>query len=495
MRTHPDFTTVLGHSQDFGYQKTIDQVSAIPPEERSPKDVLLLIQAVLAKNEWHTPSYLKLLEDLPAMIKSLRPHRQMLNLDNTTLDMLLGKAYYQLGEYRLAKPLLEKAQKKLQDPQIDGMIEECSYAALRPPEKETFRERTAKAWAEFAKHSEELHALILDKENRKSQKKAAAILKQILGIAFHEPTFSFGHVAMPWAWVQLNAYSKTQLLQTLYFVRRAPKRATKDWLFYAGHPSGTYADVKEIQAACHGEVYEQVVPEENGQVQIKLYCPDSDKSVGELERNPNGMEVVRTILGSLVQTTLVSEAYFAKGQPPEDARLLEEMPYDLHDRNLANPFTIETLESLEFRRFPTAAEECPDEELMQLERAWRQDFIRGYTVDPKLDPEYEYDMCEVTDWLAGSGAIPGFAVFPHDVPKGQRFQVLAELTAELEKDMRPSYGAVLGYAEGTHFGYLDVLAFDFPSVQTVLRKLLKRHKYPWACWHSFARFDRTIPIF
>ena len=98
MRPYTDLTESMERTQDSSNQKTIARVSAIPPAERTPEDVLQLVQAVLGKNDWHTPQYLRQLEELPDMVKSLRGKRQLLSVDNTTLDALLGKAYYQLGE-------------------------------------------------------------------------------------------------------------------------------------------------------------------------------------------------------------------------------------------------------------------------------------------------------------------------------------------------------------------------------------------------------------
>ena len=496
MRPYTDLTESMERTQDSSNQKTIARVSAIPPAERTPEDVLQLVQAVLGKNDWHTPQYLRQLEELPDMVKSLRGKRQLLSVDNTTLDALLGKAYYQLGEYKQALPLLKKAQQRLMDPWIDGMIEECSYAAPRPAEKETFRVLTAKIWEDFAQQSDHLLDLIQDTENRKSQRQATAILKRILRTAFPEPSFSFGPAkGSTRAWLQIDVFSKTELLAVQYFVRHAPKKAVKGWLLFPGWPTGTRTDLKRILEACHAPVYETVEPEDSGKVRIQLYCPDTDLSIRDLELEPGSLRSVRTLLGSLVQTTFVSSASFVGGPPPEGAMPLEDLPYDLYQRKLIDPYHPEAMEALERHRFPFTVEELPDEQLMRLERGWRQDVLEGYTVDLDLEPDYILDMGEICSRLAGSGAIPGFAVFPLTAPAGRREQILADLNAALEETLKPVSGIVLGYAVGTHFGYLDVLAFDLPAVQGVLKKLLQRQKFSWACWHSFFRFDRTFPLF
>ena len=491
---HPTLKELIQLSKDREYREIIRLLDAIPPMERSTTETFYLAKSIVERYDWPSPPYLEQLQRVPGLIQSIRNDKSFPNT-GIQLDRLQGEALYAMAEYKQALPLLQKVlRREPDDDDTELLIDNCNAAIRHPAEKESFRVRTAKAWTEFAQQNDTIRALLADTENAKSRKKAAAALKRILRNAFPNPSFSVGYVKqMELPWMQIDAFSKTELLQVLYFLRHAPESIQDSWTFYPGWPIATRSELESVQALCRSEVLVKISPEVNGRVVLFLFCPDTDESFIQLGDRVGAMNVSLRILGSMIHSTFVVRAIFLDRRPEGELVPLEDLLYALSNRGLVeDPFDTD---SMELRRFPYEADEIPDEFDMEYEKVWRTDIFSGCSADINISNEYDCDTTFIASHLAGSGAIPGFAVFPLRGSPMQRDNLLPDLMAELEAALDPEDGTVLGYFEGVHFGYLDILAWDRQAVLDVLKPLLQGRKFAWAAWHSFFRYDRTLPIF
>ena len=118
-------------------------------------------------------------------------------------------------------------------------------------------------------------------------------------------------------------------------------------------------------------------------------------------------------------------------------------------------------------------------------------------MDPRLNLYYQWNESETyaEPILAGTGAIPGFVVFPLKGQTDNPPVLMAKLLQELDNTMNEENALVLGNAEGLLFGYLDLLAWTLQPALNTVADLLRKHNLPWACWHTFYTPDRTVQLY
>lgn len=494
--TDPD---VLSNWIDNGQQdRAIAALQTIPEELRTQTQQLLYCLAIALKPEWPTPSRMEELRQGLSMARALRKTLRPKDPDEADLigqaDYLIGFLSYLLGEYESAIPYFRNAPELGVHMTNQEMIEKCTAVRNRPKDRESFRVRTKKAWSAFLPEEASLRKMRNEAESdQKARNKLVKKFSALLRIALPDVGWSWWEGDVSCITLQTGRY-KSFALAIQYFLAAAPKALEGRWRFEAGTRVPDDEDLEALRE--EGDpLYDmdvQMVRDSSGMLELTLYHPSLQIDRYCSEEANRAFDALYTAIGDLVYLSLVRSVSFSSTPLQGDTVKLTQLLPTLESMGYVDRADIPSLLLTRHPYTRTPHRSSPKEE-----RRWRDDIVRGSSMDLRLGELYEDGVIEYGPavMLAGSGAVPCFVVFPLKGQTDNPTALMETLLRELETALDRESGIALGEAEGQQFGYLDLLAFDLQPALKAAAAVLKRHGIPWACWHSFFSTDRTVQIY
>ncbi len=471
-------------------------VEAIPEEQRSPEITCAYCAAVATCLDLPTPSRTADLRNIIGIMHTLLKglsaknpyHKRVIAICYN----LLAHAHYQLGDFKAALSCFKKAPDVPGDDLNRQLIKLCREAAERPKDTVSFRARTQKAWTVFLSKEEALRGMIQDASgDPKLQRKLEKKIDGMLQLAFSRTDWSWQAGDVPC--ITFNPMrSKCLLLTQQYFLAHAPQALQGRWAFQVGFPAPTDQQLQAIRADKHSfsDMDVQLEHTDEDKFRLELYHKDLPMEEGTGSAL-QVLDILNRCVGEVVLLCLVSSISInTKPLDGSTVKLGDLLP------TLASMGYVDRadIQSLILQRRPYTHK--PDPHNPGQEYHWRDDIIRGSTLDASIGQSFIEDTSDegAAPYLGGSGAVPGFVVFPLQGQSGST-ALMQALLDELDTALDREIGIALGEAEGVEYGYLDLLAFDQQPVLQTVTGLLQRHNIPWACWHSFHTLDTTVPLY
>ncbi len=463
--------------------------------ERDPtvEDMFAGACAMVLKTDWLTADRLTELRWADILLESVS---QRIG-DTPQCALMRAFALYQLGEYKQAIARLKKASKAGSDFSLcrEELIALCRKAMKRPGSTDPFPARVQRAWAAFAREEAELRRLLREADGRPvREKRVLDRIHQLVGMALP-------HAGCAVAWgdrpvLELHPDTlKSAALQLKYFADHAPRAVSDHWEIRVGIAPPTEQALQQMrqQGGDFSGMEVQIVPLSGGQpgdlYKLIAYHPRLGPAPVTQDLRNEAMDWILRRLGTLPYLNAFLTVDF-RGTPPRGHTApLEQLLPALEARGWGDRRDSTALlhRRHTYRRDPVPLGQSK-------ERRWRTDIVQATSLDPALDLHYIAGTTEACTerYFAGSGAVPGFVVFPLQGQTGNPRALLEALLQALDTAMDPETAVVLGDAEGLHFGYLDLLAWDLRPALVSVERLLRRRGIPWACWHSFYALDRTV---
>lgn len=475
------------------YEDAIAKLKTIPKEKQTIEDVFSGAFALTFKMDWPTAGRM---EELRWGVSLLEHLIQQIG-EAPECALVLGFAHYQLGEYEKAAEYLKEAPKTGFDitPSRRELISSCRQAIKRPADTESFPARVQRAWETFAQEEEELRRLLRESAGRpRREKKVMDRINQLVDMALPRAGWSVARGDRPVLQLDPDISLKSTALQQKYFADHAPKAVTDHWEVRVGFAPPTDQQLQRMQrpGGYFSGMQVQIAPladDLTGDLyELVAYHPHLDPRTVTRDTIGDAMDWILTCLGTLPYLNAFLSVDF-RGMPPKGPTMkLEQLLPALEARGWGDRNDVPTLlhRRHTYRRDPAPLDQND-------EHRWRADIVRATSIDPNLELFYADGTSDAYTerFFAGTGAVPGFAVFPLEGRTG----LMETLLQELDAAMDPETAAVLGNAEGLQFGYLDLLAWDLQPALDTVKELLQKHNIPWAHWHTFYTLDRTVQIF
>ncbi len=474
--------------------RALAALKAIPEEKRTDDDSLLFALTVSAVKDWPTPSHMADLRQAISIFQRLLKKLDLKDPSAGYFNYVIALAYCQLGEYKDAVSSFRKAVEPGGEPTNQQMIQACRKLQDRPKDRESFRVRTQKAWAAFLPDEANLRKMMNNAiHSPKTWDKMGKKVYSILTMAFRNVEWTWWEGEVPRITLDPSR-SKCIALAEQYFFSSAPKDLENKWEFTVGIrvPEDEDLEVMWEEGTWLCDMDVQVVRAKDDMLTLLVYHKSLDPDKLSAKDTEHILNMIYQNIGEMVFLSLIRSVSFSPTPLQGDKVKLGHLLSSLSAMGYVDR---EDIRSLVLYRHPYTR--IPKSRSPQEVPKWRDDIVRGSTMDPMLNDLYEEDMSELGPalLLAGSGCVPCFVVFPlkdqTDNPPALMQTLLHELDTALDEDS----GVVLGEAEGLQFGYLDLLAMDLQPALETAADVLRRHNIPWACWHSFFTEDRTVQLF
>lgn len=475
-------------------ERALAALKAIPEEQRTPEEQTAFAIAVLATADCPTPSHMADLRQTLSILLAQLKETNSKDPNIGSLNYTIAMTYYRLGEYKDAATYFRKAKEPGGEISNQDMVELCRKIRDRPKDRESFRVRTQKAWAAFAPDEAALRKMMNDAVlSQKTRDKMEKKVYNFLCTAFRAVAWNWWEGEVPRITLEPSR-SKCIALAEHYFLAAAPEDLKDKWEFTVGIRVPDDEDLEVMREEktwlCDMEV--QVVRFRDDMLKLNLYHPSLDPAKLTTKDAHRALDMISQNIGEDVALSLIRAVSFSPAPLQGDKVQLGHLLSALSAMGYVDR---EDIDSLILYRHPYTR--VPQPHNPKQVRHWREDIVRGSAMDPMLCQLYEEDDAESgpAQFLAGSGCIPCFVVFPLKGQTDNPPALMQTLLDELDTALDADHGVVLGEAEGLTFGYLDLLAMDLQPALDTVADLLRKHNIPWACWHSFFTEDRTVQIF
>ena len=392
--------------------RAIARLQAIPEEQRTPGEQLLYALAIIAKPDWSTPSRMEDLRQGISLIHSAQKALNRKDPDQAGLasqgDYLLGLGYFQLGEYENAIPYFQHAPELGAHMSNQEMIEKCCNVRDRPKDRESFRVRTKKAWAAFVPEEAHLRKMINEAvSDKKVWDKMVRKVSALFHIAFRDVGWSWWAGDVPGI-ILLTGRNKCIALADQYFLAAAPKELEGRWAFQTGTSSPDDEDLEWIREEQDwlSDSDVQIEQDPSGMLKLVLYHPSLHVERNCSEDAKKVYEAISESIGDLVYLSLIDSVSFSSTPLGGGTVKLWQLLPALESMGYVDR---QDIQSLVLRRHPYTR--TPHAHKPKEERRWRDDVIRGSSMDLVLIDRYHEEIAEYgpAQALAGSGVVPCFA--------------------------------------------------------------------------------------
>lgn len=471
------------------YAKIIEAIEALPDEERTPETDSELARAY---------NNLAGLEDRELYEKALElllPHEDYFQGDHCW-NFRTAYAYYYLDQEGPALRYFERAlEARPGDKDTEEFIDDCRRRLALPQFEKTFRERTAQAWAAFAKEEEQLRRL-MDSEDREAvSDELIGTCSRLLRPALADAAFELGFNGEKYELILTPEGNHARLFAMVYFQSHAPAEILERWNILVGRqPSrgfGLRAFGQEITA---GDVQVWLEKQEDRTVSLVLYCEKLLPLLAEDAGKVWWMLSTLTdqVLGEIPAMALIEDFEAADKPQAGPSVLLEALPQALEELGLTLSLDAQAYLDSSYTAYELEPEKDPD-------AAWRMDVFAGVTRCPALVSEYLADEGGVMDDFHRDGAVPGFFCYPLDGFDGEdRGKKVLDFRDALEAAIQEAAGVdavtFLGGASGLYCGYLDFIAWDLPAVLKAAAAVFADSPAEWSAFHTFRRDVSTVRL-
>lgn len=469
------------------YGRIIEALEAIPRAERTPEQASELARAYnnagAAKASISEGRAL-----LRRAIELLQPHEEYFDGDYSW-NFRMGYAYFYLDQEGRALPYFEQAlAARPEDEDTKYFIEQCNRYVMLPTFRQSFRERTAAAWAAFAASEGELRRMLDEDKERRRGGELMAKCSESLELAMPYVACEIGFNGEKYELILIPEGDKVRLFELVYFQRHAPAEVLEKWNVLVGRQPMQGVGLRDGECEVSDqEVLFWLEKQERG-VGLTLYC---EKLAPELaaEATKNKVWWRLTTLADMVLGEIAGMAHIewfdVVAEPlAGEGRPLVELPEAL--RELGLELDIDPGAYLErYTGYQMEPNEDPDAD-------WRQDVIVGSTSCLPLVNAYLRGEDRLVDNLHEDCVAAGFFCYPlgslADKESSQRiFDFRDALEEALEQNAGPEAVTLIGGATGVYCGYVDFIAWDLPAVLEAGKAFFAASGLPWASFHSFRR--------
>ncbi len=246
------------------YQKIIDAIEAIPPEERTPD---FTGQLARAYNNLAEPEDRHLFKKAIELLKSIENECS----GEHTWNFRMGYACYYLDQERTARQYFEKALEYCPgDEDTLEFIDSSDHTLAMPISMKPFRQRTLEGWNSFLAGEAELRALM---DAGEKGQKLTDLCGELLAPAFEDICFELGFNGKKYELILTAEGDRAQLFKLVYFKNHAPEELAGKWNIIAGRqPSKGFA-LQMFGLNISAEyVTVWAEPLENRQAGLSVYC-------------------------------------------------------------------------------------------------------------------------------------------------------------------------------------------------------------------------------
>ncbi len=464
------------------YQKIVDALEAVSPEERTPEMDSELARAFnnLANGDDR--------ELFQKAIDLLKPHEEYFQGDHCW-NFRIAYAYYYLDQEGPALHYFEKALEALPgDEDTQEFIDDCRRRLSLPRFEHNFREKTEQAWAAFEKIDAEVRGIIDADQNQQQGEEILAKCGEVLEIALCNPAFELGYNGEKYELILSPEGNRAKLFELVYFQRHAPAAVLEHWNIWVGRQPSHGFHLRSDDWEISGQDV-QVWPDlqEGGRVSLALYC---EKLLPLMQDNENKAWWILSvltdqILGEVASIALI-EGFDVLDTPKAAPSIrLSELPEVVKEMGLS----LENDAAAYLENSYLAYELNP---VQDSDADWRLDVYTGSTRLPVLINEYMSNQSEVMNDFHMNGIVAGFLCYPLDGFSGEEMakNVLDfrdALQAFISENAGEEAVAFLGGATGLYSGYLDFIAWDLRAVLNAASVFFENSELPWANFHVFRR--------
>ena len=469
-------------NENSEFQKIIDALEAIPAGERTPELDSELARAYIADAEiGQREPYEKALE-------LLKPHEEHFAEDHCW-NYRIASAYYYLDEEGPALRYFEQAlEARPGDEDTQEYIDDCRRRLALPRFEKNFRERTAEAWAAFAKVEGSLRQIMDADKTHQRGEELIETCGNALKTALRDTSFELGFNGEKYELILSAEGSRSGLFPLVYFQRQAPASVLEHWNILVGRQPCEGFELRAGDVEVRAEdVQVWAEKTEDNRVSLALCCEkltpilkeDTDKVWWALS-----MLVDQTI-GEVSAIALIA-GFDVYAQPKDEpATLLSELPELLQSMGLS--LWQDGGDYLENSYLAYELDPVKDPEA-----DWRLDIFTGSTRLPVLINDYLGARSDAVDEYHRDGVAAGFLCYPVDGFEGEdRAEQILRFRDALQEAIQEQAGAeavtFLGGATGLYYGYLDFIAWDLLAVLNAAKEFFADSDVAQGAFHVFRR--------
>ncbi len=476
MNTRKILKQILRLQGDGKHQKVLNTVDGYPLSDLTPEIKWATISSCLALAKKNASAADRAVE----LLDSFTPEEQ----ESPQWLLSKGQALSFTGSSE-GRELLLRAQKL--DPDLPG-LKEALYAAGPAPAVSlgdgayyvennslnpvSWKSTVNGAWDSFLKHESKIRSH-LDEGSGSGRREARKLLRSSLpGIDTNlhaELTDGKYHL-----WIGTGTSLRQAFCMT-FFRDMAPEAVREHWILHAGMPA---APDRAEGKPCGFRILPPASFDARQRILISQSSASRKAKGGEDEdeggASSPALETARAVLGDAAYAEMIS---LYDVQPlsaaPEKAtdRPVQELPAALREQGLALPEdTGDALARIEVHHRPESATYQPG--------LLRADIAEGLTRCPLLYQECLTGYSETSLDFAEHGVFTGFFAIPAaNFPQDRLFPAMREtldaFSAKLLEATGPDCIKVLGWGAGKNAAYLDVVAWDYDTVQHAAEQILK----------------------
>ena len=469
-------------NENDAYQKIIDALEAIPAGERTPE---LDSELARAYNNLAQPGDRALFGKSVAL---LEPHEEYFEGDHCW-NFRMGYAWYYLDQEGPALRYFERAlEARPGDEDTQSYIDDCRRRLSLPRFEKSFRERTAEAWAAFARIEGSLREIMDTDKLRRRGEEVMELCGNALKTALRDTAFELGFNGEKYELILSPEGLRSRLFPLVYFQRQAPESVLEHWNIRVGRQPCEGFELRAGDMAVRAEDVQMWAEKtEDNQVNLSLYCEkltpllseDGDKVWWALS------VLVDQIIGEVSAIALIA-GFDVCAQPKEGPAMpLSELPELVQSMGLS--LWRDGGDYLENSYIAYKLDPVKDPEA-----DWRLDVYTGSCRLPVMINEYMVACTDTVDEYHRDGVAAGFLCYPINGFTGEeRNKAILDFRDALREAILDKAGAeavtFLGGATGLYYGYLDFLAWDLPAVLDAARDFFEASDVAQGVFHVFRR--------
>ena len=476
-------------NENSEYQKIIDELEAIPAQERTPE---MDSELARAYNNLGAPSNRALLKKAIALLK---PHEKYFEGDHCW-NFRMGYSYFYLDQEGRALRYFEKAlEARPGDEDTTELIDWCKKGISLPQFSQCFRERTENWWETFTEMEGSLRQMMDDDKDHTRGAEIVAQMEGALNQVFDEISFEMGFNGEKYELILTPEGDKVKLFELVYFQKHASKEVLEHWNILVGRQPIRNIGLRTDDGWDISGDDVQIWLEEQGEnsFAISAYCEKLLPMLREAEGRVWWMLTTLTdqVLGEIPHMRYIDSFDVLEEPKAEPSMLMSQLPDALKERGLELSTDPEAyLES--YLGYEMKPNEDPDAD-------WRLDVMVGSTCCAPLINGYLNADNDFMDALHADGAVAGFFCYPLDTLREEEgtdkiFDFRDKLEEVFTTGDGPELLTLTGGATGLFCGYVDFIAWDIRTALQMAKKFFEDSDIPWASFHTFRREAGTVNL-
>lgn len=471
-------------NQEDEYQRIIDEVEALPEEEKTPE---IMGQLARAYNNLAQPGDNHLFWRAVELLLSVED----VCSGEADWNFRMGYAYYYLDQEDRARMYFKAALELAPgDEDTVSYIEECNKSLSLPTHVKPFSRRASDGWESFLKGEGKLREMIAAGEHGDE---IVELCKSLLEPAFEDICFEIGGVGEPYDLILTPGGDRVKMFQLVYFKNQMPEEVLKHWNVYVGRqPSENYVLRMFGQDLSATEAWVWVETLEDRQVGLSVYCEKLLPLLRDSEGQAYSVMAVLLdqILGEAAAMRYIGYMDLLEAPQEGDHICLDSLREYIEEKIALGSDPHETTADELCEYYTAYTMEPSDGEDWYL----RQDVFAGVTTCYPLLKEYYEGEERIMDCFHHDGVVPGFFYYSLEGIERDKILDLRDQAKQMISDRTDHGVTFIGGASGTEFGYLDFIAWDLKAVLDAAVEVFALLPVKMAAFHSFRRDVRGIGL-